>query len=333
MSATLQELSVEGLTTLTLESEYIRMSILPELGAKVISLQLKVSDREYLWRHPGRSLRRARYADHYERYDISGWDECFPTIAEVIYPEEPWRGAVVPDHGELWTLPWNWEFDAGKLRMWTHSVRFGYCFERIFSLGDAGRIDIAYKVVNPVPFPLKALWSIHPFLKVSPSSRVLLPQGVRVRVDFSKDWRIGAYLTEHPWPIARDSGGREIDLSLMGPPDQQFMEKLFTTRVPDGWAALYDSGDDHFLAFTFSPEDVPFVGICHLRGGWPADDEPSYSTILEPCCGWPDRLDIAMSQGGCMEIPAQGECTWNITLHAGKGREALGRIIDVPLDA
>lgn len=326
MSATLQTTTVEGLLCLIVETSTLKLAVLPELGAKVISLVWQGSGHEFLWRHPGRPLQRAAYGAPYDRYDLSGWDECFPTIGPVVYPTEPWQGIAVPDHGELWSLPWAWEFTDNRLRMWVHSVRFAYTFERTFHFGAGGALQIDYRVTNPTPFALQTLWSMHPFFNVTPTSRVLLPEGVRVRVEISQDERIGGFLSEQPWPVMVDRQGNTVDLSLMGPPAQPYVEKLFSTTLPAGWSALYDESDEHFLAFTFDPNSVPFMGVCQLRGGWP-EDVPSYSTILEPCNGWPDRLDLAMTRGASVEIPAKGERAWQVTVHVGQGKSALTTLV------
>lgn len=327
MAATLQTTTLEGLRCLVVESPALKLAVLPELGAKVVSLLWKASDHEFLWRHPGRPLQRAAYGAAYDRYDLSGWDECFPTIGPVVYPNEPWAGIAVPDHGELWSLPWAWEFTDDRLRMWVHSVRFAYTFERTLHFTEAGAIEISYRVINPTPFAFQALWSMHPFFNVTPTSRVLLPEGVRVRVEISQNERIGGFLSEHPWPAVVDRQGKQVDLSLMGPPGQPYVEKLFSTTLPAGWSALYDETDEHFLAFTFDPAVIPYMGVCQLRGGWP-EDVPSYSTILEPCTGWPDRLDLAITRGASITIPAQGERRWQVTLQIGQGKTALAKILN-----
>ena len=79
---------------------------------------------------------RPEYGGAFERYDISGWDECFPSIGQCYYPEPPWHGVVVPDHGELWTLPWHAEPLPDGLRLWTKGVRFPYTFEKRLASGE-----------------------------------------------------------------------------------------------------------------------------------------------------------------------------------------------------
>jgi hypothetical protein len=301
MTTTVRESTWEGLPALVVESDEIRTVVLPGLGAKV--------------------------GDSFEAYDISGWDECFPTIGEVVYPEAPWQGVTVPDHGELWSLPWQWSDEGGALRMWTYGVRFGYRFERTFRFTSEGRVVIDYVVENLTPFPFKTLWSMHPFFVDTPGNQVLLPAGVRVRVEVAGGERLGAFLAEHPWPVTVDRLGTTIDLSRAEPPDERFMAKLFTTPLAEGWAALIDENDGHFLAFTFDPTVVPFVGLALMRGGWPESGEASRSVILEPCSGWPDRLDLAITRGACAVVPASGTRRWQVTLQLGIGRDRLDRAL------
>ena len=328
MSMTLHESTLEGFAALTLASDHMQMQIVPALGGKVISLLDRATQREFLWRQPDRPLRPAPYGAPFDQYDLSGWDECFPSIGEVVYPLEPWKGIVVPDHGELWTLPWQWQMLDESLHMWVSSVRFGYRFERTFCFATSDRagtssLHIHYQVSNPTPYPLHALWSMHPFFHVTPTSRVLLPPEVRMRVEISTQARVGHFLSEIPWPNTLDRQRNQlIDLSIMGPP-QPTSEKLYSTPLAEGWAALFHPDDDAFVAFTFDPSQIPFMGVCQIRGGWPEGGIPTYSTLLEPCTGWPDRLDLALSRGDDRIIPGGATLEWELTLHLGHGRAAL----------
>ncbi len=48
-------------------------------------------------------------------YDIGGFDECLPTISACLYPEPPFAGVMMPDHGEVWALPWKYEIQGEEL--------------------------------------------------------------------------------------------------------------------------------------------------------------------------------------------------------------------------
>lgn len=333
MAATLVETHHDGLASLLIETDHLSIKVLPELGAKVISIVCKPSGREVLWRQPGRELRRPAFGAAFDAYDLSGWDECFPSIGEVHYPDGPWKGIVVPDHGELWSQPWQWAWAEKRLRMWVHSVRFAYHFERIFDFEAPDCIAIHYRVGNPTPFPFKALWSMHPFFAVSPTSRVLLPAGAGVVTEISKGERIGPYLSRNPWPRVQDRSGVSFDLSVMGPRQQGNVEKLFSTPLSAGWSALYDDASEDFLVFTFDPGQIPYTGICQIRDGWPDEGESAYTTILEPCSGWPDRLDVAVERGAHVVVPPQGELAWTVNMQIGQGKQALEAAINHSIDS
>lgn len=82
--------------------------VLPALGAKIISLVSDRTGREFIWRDPHRVLRPITPGSAYVENDVSGVDDCFPTIDPCVYPAEPFRGLELGDHGDLWSRQWDW---------------------------------------------------------------------------------------------------------------------------------------------------------------------------------------------------------------------------------
>lgn len=320
------ERSVDGFDALEIDNSDLRTLVVPELGAKILSLVDLHTGREWMARS-NRRLRQREYGGHYDAYDYSGWDECFPGIGECFYPEAPWRGILVPDHGELWTLPWQTVVSDGILRQSVHGVHFPYRFERRIDFNGGPRLAISYVVENHASFPFKTFWSAHPMLAVTPTSRFLIPDQSRVRVEVSKRQWLGTYLAEHPWPMTRDRQGREVDLSVVGSASQERVDKLFSTRVAEGWGAIYDEANQDFFAFRFRPDEVPFVGVCAIQGQWPTEGDSTRIGLIEPCTGWPDRLDVAIDRGECQTLPPGGRLTWSLTLDVGRGRARLDAIV------
>src|SRR5680860_1402593 len=93
-----------GLQTLVLENRLLRITVLPELGGKIWSIVSKPHDWEMLWRHPRMTPRPAHYGATYDNWFCGGWDEVFPNDCPVDIAGEPY-----PDHGEIWSLPANWQ--------------------------------------------------------------------------------------------------------------------------------------------------------------------------------------------------------------------------------
>ncbi len=321
----LHETRYEGEPALLYETAAVRMTILPHIGGKVISLVDRATQREWLWRQPGRPLRRPSYGDAYPQYDLSGWDECFPSIGPCLHPDPPWHDVGIPDHGELWSLPWATAPDGPDLVMWASGLRFPYRFERRFH-PDGQALRILYTVTSAAAEPFRCLWSLHPFFAATPTLRILLPEGVRAYVDQSNDDRLGRQGTTHTWPLTGDTRGRTVDLSALGPADEGTIEKLFALGLTAGWVAAIDEATDDYIALTFNPHDLPSVGMAINRGAWPVD-HPAFTAILEPCSGWPDHLSDAVVHGVCATLPPRGALHWQVVLHVGRGTARLQAVL------
>lgn len=84
------------LTGIVLENEYVRLVILPEFGARVISYYYKPSGHEQLYTNPvGTPYGMGDGNFYYDWLMVLGG--IFPTFPE-------------PEHGKTWFLPWQWEF-------------------------------------------------------------------------------------------------------------------------------------------------------------------------------------------------------------------------------
>src|SRR5690606_10769672 len=110
---------------------------------------------------------------------------------------------------------------------------------KTLSVPTPGRLRLQYALHNRADQPFKFLWSAHPLLALRPGQCICLPPDVRVRVDWSRDERLGRLLDEHPWPHTTDRAGQAVDLSLILPSDVGLVDKLYTTRLREGWCALH----------------------------------------------------------------------------------------------
>ncbi|MEI7911343.1 MAG: hypothetical protein WCK77_17050 [Verrucomicrobiota bacterium] len=100
----------QGFTVPVLQNAAVELAVVAELGAKVISLVNRTSGREWLWHPPGAlALFRNRPGDDFATSTITGWDECLPTIAPCEH-----HGRALPDHGEVWSVPWQLDDDAWR---------------------------------------------------------------------------------------------------------------------------------------------------------------------------------------------------------------------------
>jgi hypothetical protein len=286
-----------GWEAVVLHDDHLRVVAIPALGGKLVSL--RAGDTEWLWQDPSRPLRTPEFGGDFGDYDISGWDECFPTVGPCAYPDAPWAGIDVADHGELWCQPWRYQIvDGATLHMHASGVRFGYRFERTITLEGGGRLRLRYRVENLTPFPFKALWSAHPLFAAEQGMRVHIPGSPLMRVAHAIGGRIaGDIRDELRWPLARNAEGAVIDYSIIDRPDIETNDKVFVDAPAEGWCALLRPRTGESLRLSFAPADVPGVGVCINHGGYPPTGERTFWVAIEPCWGWPDRLDQATAMG------------------------------------
>jgi hypothetical protein len=304
-----------GLLTLCVTAHDLTALVVPDLGAKIASLTWQ--GRELLAKNAYKPLRPARFAAPYAEFDASGFDECLPTIGPCLYPEVPWLGVEAPDHGEVWSIPWAWDATPEALHLSCRSPRFRYDFHKTLSVPAPGCLRLRYALHNRGDHPFKFLWSAHPLLALRPGLRICLPRGVRVLVDWSRDERLGRLLDEHPWPHTTEKSGQAADLSLILPETAGLVDKLYTTRLPEGWCALHDEATGEYAAFLFSPKVIPYVGLSINLGGWPVESPSYYNLGLEPCLGYPDRLDLAIERGAYALAGPGERLAWEMDLCVG----------------
>lgn len=100
--ATVYTGTYRGFLSVIAESVDARIEIVPELGAKIVSIVYKPTGKEWLLDSGNRLLQQPEYGSTFVDWDMSGWDECFPTIESCMIGID--RKIQLPDHGELWSL-------------------------------------------------------------------------------------------------------------------------------------------------------------------------------------------------------------------------------------
>ena len=152
---------------------------LPGIGAKMCSLVYKPAGLELLVQRPNEAYRLAAYdGDYVAQGECSGFDEMFPSIDKCFYEGYPWRGTPIPDHGEVWSIPWAWDDQDGRLHLVTHGVRFPYRLEKWVSFADDETLHTDYRLTNLSPFDFDFMWAAHPMFILEEGAELALPAGV-----------------------------------------------------------------------------------------------------------------------------------------------------------
>jgi hypothetical protein len=215
-----------------------------------------------MWRPPdGHGLFRNRIGDRFESGPLMGAVECLPTI-------EPCRDGdrTLPDHGDAWSMPWEFDRDAWKrgfLRIRIRLNALPLSFERTIAVrGSCARFS--YRIRNLSNRRVPFLWAFHPLIEVRPGDRVELPAAIRsVKIAAVKGIS-GINPMEHcGWPEPLPG----LRLDRVDRHDSSYV-KLFANFADcaRGWVALRRG--DASLEFRFDPREIPCAGLWLTNGGW-----------------------------------------------------------------
>ena len=318
----LDAITWRGFDALMLDNGQVRAVVVPALGGKIASLVHLRSGREWMWKHPTlKPAAPAFGASYVEAHDLGGFDECFPSVASTRHPDGPWEGTPIPDHGEVWALPWEAEtFCDGQtieVRLRAHGVRFPYRFERsIFMTGGEAALKLIYAATNFAPMPFPFLWSAHPVFQVNPGMKLIAPVK-DMTVYSSVGDRFGTLGAKQAWPELVETDGRRWDMSKLPETDAGIALKLYGQAPSLGYVALQDLVLGAELRMHFDPTEVTHLGLWLNFGGWAGAPgaQPYYNLAIEPCIGAQDDLAIAHRHyRDAGVLPPCGRRTWQLDI-------------------
>ncbi len=107
---------------------------------------------------------------------MSGWDEMFPTISACAYPGPGRTWVTLPDHGEVWALPWRLvEAESGRLTLAVEGQALPYRLTRTLAFTAPDTLALHYQLVNLGAMPLPYIWAAHPQFACGAGGRNHLP--------------------------------------------------------------------------------------------------------------------------------------------------------------
>src|SRR6266849_6502357 len=280
----------QGFEVYTLRNQEVELAVVPELGARIISLKDLRTGREWLW-HPagGRKLFRNRAGDNFASSPLIGVDECLPTIAPCS-----WQERDLPDHGEVWAAAWTLDFEAWERGLLRTSVSLKispFVFERTIELQE-NQVRLSYQLGNRAGAEELYLWAMHPLLQLQNGDELELPASTRALLD-------GA-----PWLDAINSTRSKGDC-----------EKIFASRVREPRAAINNPQTGDRLEFEWDATENNTLGLWLNRGGW----HGHHHFALEPANGEPDNLATAAQRKRCGRVAPYGSITWRVCIRVGNG--------------
>jgi hypothetical protein len=278
----------QGFEVYVLNNDEVELAVVPELGAKIVSLKNLRTGREWMWHPPGGlKLFRNRPGDDFSQSPLAGADECLPTISPCS-----WQGRALPDHGELWNTPWSVDPEAwagGILKTRTRLKISPFEFERTIEL-LADEIQITYQLKNRGAVSEYFLWAIHPLLRLQPGDQLNLPASTR------------ALLNGEAWIDAVGSAVPEKNCA-----------KVFAAPVSEGFVAINNPATGEHLEFEWDPLENNTLGLWLTRGGW----HGHHHFALEPMNADTDSLVEAVERRCSGVVGASGTANWRLSIRIG----------------
>lgn len=296
-----------GFRALQLSNAFLSVEIVPDLGARIVSLKNPRTGREWGW-YPGSEARlySNSYGDLFSDSPHAGFDECFPTIEPCDL-----NGRHLPCHGEVWCEPW--ALDQGAWEQGIISTTIS-CRQSPFELNrqvslHGNQLHLFYVLRNLGSAPEPYLWAFHPMIRVHAEDRLELPQEVAsLQIEGAKGSPSDSEGSEWAWPSPFP--GFHLDRFDLGA-NQCATVKGFTGRLNCPRARIANRVSGEFLEMSWDAERNPFLGVWINRGGYQGFQNVA---ALEPTNG---QTDFLSKHHASPHLPAGGTCSWSMTIALG----------------
>jgi len=311
------EISWHGQKARGLENDVIRTIIAPEMGGKLVSIVDKRTQREWLVDPGERPFKKIPYGANFIEQDMSGWDEMFPTIIACSYPAPGERfGTLLPDHGEVWSLPWKLEQSpSDSIKLSVIGKALPYKLTRTIDYINSTTLRLHYDLENLGSELMPYIWAAHPQFVYSTEARILLPSRVtQVCNTIPPEWGWGTPETRFDWPATINSEGKRVRIDHAGPSSQKQARKFYV--LPDTkieWAGIIRHPEGDWLRMKWDAGKVPYFGV------WVDEGVLSHTSIiaLEPTTGYYDSLEIAWNNDEVTILSPRETKSWSLNICFG----------------
>jgi len=300
---------------IVLQNDALKVVVLPRWGAKLASIYYKPLELELLWQNPGKQYRKTVYGDPYEEGEASGFDEMFPTISRCFYEAEPWSGTEMPDHGEVWSIPWEYEITESKVKLSVKGVSFPYVLQKDVYIEES-TLHQQYRLANQSNAAFDYIWAAHPLFNTSTGMKLIVPQGMHTIINAVPSNRLGSYGRIYEFPFAKLEDGRVFDLSLVPKRNSSDYQKYwFLGKVKQGWCSLHDPNRSLNIDMSWPGNEVPYLGVWVNEGAWAGQ----YNIAPEPATGAMDRVDFSKMWGMGSQLGSGKVKQWRLSISVREG--------------
>jgi hypothetical protein len=316
-----------GFRAVTLENEFLSVTILPTKGADIYQLIYKPRELDLLWKSPwglnpvGAGISTAAtseeaWLEHYE----GGWQEIFPNGGDACV----YKGCHLNFHGEVSTLSWNYQLESHKDMVRADfnvsTFRSPFKIKRSMIL-ESGKphLRMIERISNFAEEEMHFMWGHHPAFGapfLTENVTIQMPPALfqSHHTEICPLSQIAAG-TESHWPMIPGKS-RAIDLSRIPPSSERHCEFGYLRELESGWYALSNKEHDFTFGLVWPLEVFPYLWFWQeLRGsfGFPWHGR-CYVMAIEPFTSIPGTgLENAIASGTAPLLPPGGSVEAELT--------------------
>ena len=270
----------KGVLSLVLETEQLKVRVIPSVGGKISSIYNKEKDFELLFQNKEEVYRSAEIYDDFSEYDASGFDDAFPTIdtCSVLIGE---KEVLYPDHGEIWAGEFSYEVIDNVVCLNYSSSILDYDYTKRIELTDSGLI-VEYDIKNTGTHLMPYIWTMHCLINCEEGMRFIFPSEPYDALNVMDNKKLG------------DIGNilaLTDDLMTVESVEAKDMKKYYLNgKVNEGLCGAYYPSKDITYKVHYDKNILPYLGIWITEGGFRGD----YNCALEPATGFYDNTEQAI---------------------------------------
>jgi hypothetical protein len=273
----------------SIENQYLSVTILPEFGGKITSIRRKDLNYEYLW-----------YCPEMLKRNCQVYDDCFSGGIDEIIPNdlpETICNIDFPDHGILWSTSLNYSIDANRVILEGNLTQANLYYKKEISLSDKSpQIKMRYKIENLLEKDFPFIWRIHAAIRAEPGD--IFNCSAQKAVCIDPVW--SRHYTKEPFGWPSDQMYRANIL----PEADGTTEFLFLYELYDGKAKIQKACGRTFSCL-FDIKTFPYVCYFASYGGF----KGKYFAVLEPATTKGLTVNEAQKDTAC-SILKGGNTIW-----------------------
>lgn len=269
-----------SLLTYSLKNEYVNITIIPQLGGKIIEYKTIEGYQPIFNKDEYIIPITSNFAD----YDTSGIDDCIPTIDSCYLKR---FDVVLPDHGEVWYSSMNVDAvgnDYIELSMLLKTLPLKFK-KRISIFNYDLKIDYEVQALDDnVPF----LWAFHGLMNLDNCKRIHTHLKNIVQVD--------------GYSLPNDIN------NLMEYEKNKYYKFYYDEIINEGKISL--EYDEFYLHYTYDAAKLKYLGVWITTGGF----KNECNIAIEPCNGYYDSLEKAINNDKYIYLNKNEIEKWTVKL-------------------